>query len=517
MRSTHSLVSRCKRTLSLSRECQLLLLAVAVAMPPSFFHDRNVFVVHAVNVKPTCIPNSLRVPEKVTHRSHKLIVAHRGASYHLPEHSIAAYRLALELGADWIEPDIIATRDRQLIAMHTVDLGVTTNVADIFPEDRRWFSPWANASSYWAFNFTYDEISRLRLRQRLPQARTTALDNMLVVPHLNDILDTLVQWNEVDLAQILRQSTTTNTSSISEYNSSKTSKYPTALNLKQSGLYIELKDAAWIQAEADLDLVDLLYEHFREEQDRWDNILRCWNGIRFDQYIVPGLVIQSFDGDVLRAFHNRWSSVFNDTAGTSKAEPNYVLLASEGQCADEMFWLNVGDHYRSFIHGIGLEKSCLLDSRFFAEELSPVVRAEEFNLALHPWTSRPEISEVNIQFNSAFEETQYLFCKEGVHGIFSESVASAVLAARLGCNNNDGAWQPPPVPSPTAIPKSDNLCYNDPSDSIFYVGVACFVVGGIVAALLFFAALRSFPSRRAGSGRRAIPTTEDTLYDLELT
>jgi hypothetical protein len=66
-----------------------------------------------------CVPPTLTVPASAsafgTH-SPQLIIAHRGASAHLPEHTLPAYRLALELGADYMEPDLVATKDGQLIA-----------------------------------------------------------------------------------------------------------------------------------------------------------------------------------------------------------------------------------------------------------------------------------------------------------------------------------------------------------------------------------------------------------------
>ncbi|EJK56205.1 hypothetical protein THAOC_23956, partial [Thalassiosira oceanica] len=57
-----------------------------------------------------------------------LVIGHRGASFHLPEHTIPSYRLALEMDADFIEPDLVASKDGILVAVHSVDLNVTTNV-----------------------------------------------------------------------------------------------------------------------------------------------------------------------------------------------------------------------------------------------------------------------------------------------------------------------------------------------------------------------------------------------------
>ena len=58
-----------------------------------------------------------------------LVIGHRGASGYLPEHTLASYNLAIDLGADYIEPDLVSTKDGVLIARHEPMLGSTTNVA----------------------------------------------------------------------------------------------------------------------------------------------------------------------------------------------------------------------------------------------------------------------------------------------------------------------------------------------------------------------------------------------------
>ena len=59
-----------------------------------------------------------------------LIIAHRGASGYLPEHTLPAYRLAIEQGADFIEPDLVVTKDRKLVCLHDVSLSRTTDIAE---------------------------------------------------------------------------------------------------------------------------------------------------------------------------------------------------------------------------------------------------------------------------------------------------------------------------------------------------------------------------------------------------
>ena len=80
---------------------------------------------------PKCRPFPLTVPLSSSRPYHpyaQVVIAHRGASAHLPEHSLAGYRLALELGADYLEPDLVSTQDRHLVALHSLDLTTTTNV-----------------------------------------------------------------------------------------------------------------------------------------------------------------------------------------------------------------------------------------------------------------------------------------------------------------------------------------------------------------------------------------------------
>jgi glycerophosphoryl diester phosphodiesterase len=65
-----------------------------------------------------------------------MIIAHRGASGHRPEHTIEAYTLAVEMGADAIEPDLVTTKDGVLVVRHENEIGGTTDVADKFPGRR---------------------------------------------------------------------------------------------------------------------------------------------------------------------------------------------------------------------------------------------------------------------------------------------------------------------------------------------------------------------------------------------
>jgi glycerophosphoryl diester phosphodiesterase len=90
-----------------------------------------------------------------------LVIAHRGASGYLPEHSLAAYAFAYAQGADYLEPDIVITRDGQPVALHDLTLDATTNVRELFPGRAR-----EDGLSY-VVDFTLEEIRRLRMSERI--------------------------------------------------------------------------------------------------------------------------------------------------------------------------------------------------------------------------------------------------------------------------------------------------------------------------------------------------------------
>lgn len=99
-----------------------------------------------------------------------LVIAHRGASGYLPEHTLEAYRLAIEMGADFIEPDLVATKDGALIVRHEPMLGATTDVADR-PEfaGRKTTRKvdGVDVTDWFACDFTLAEIKQLRARQAM--------------------------------------------------------------------------------------------------------------------------------------------------------------------------------------------------------------------------------------------------------------------------------------------------------------------------------------------------------------
>jgi len=92
----------------------------------------------------------------------KQLIAHRGASGYAPEHTLAAYRLALEQRADFVEPDLGVSKDGVLVCLHDDTLERTTNIATVFPDRPSPDAPRRRPSRRWLANdFTVDEIRQL--------------------------------------------------------------------------------------------------------------------------------------------------------------------------------------------------------------------------------------------------------------------------------------------------------------------------------------------------------------------
>jgi len=123
-----------------------------------------------------------------------LVVGHRGASGYRPEHTLAAYELAARLGADYIEPDLVITRDGVLVARHEPEIGGTTDVASRpeFADRRRTvLLDGVSVTGWFTHDFTLAELKTLRAVERIPQVRqhNTLYNGLFAVPTFQEVLD----------------------------------------------------------------------------------------------------------------------------------------------------------------------------------------------------------------------------------------------------------------------------------------------------------------------------------------
>lgn len=166
-----------------------------------------------------------------------LIIAHRGSSAERPEHTLAAYEHAIDQGADYIEPDLVATKDLVLVARHENELSATTDVAarEEFEDRRREKTIDGRLVAGWfAEDFTLAELRTLRVKERIPSLRpaNARFDGLYQVPTLAEIVK-LVRAKE-------------------------------AATGRRIGLYPELKHPTFMLQNEGIDLVDLLLRELRQ-------------------------------------------------------------------------------------------------------------------------------------------------------------------------------------------------------------------------------------------------------------
>ncbi|MEP7739988.1 glycerophosphodiester phosphodiesterase family protein [Nocardioides sp. 31GB23] len=163
------------------------------------------------------------------------VVAHRGASGYLPEHTLAAYRAAIDLGADDIELDLVSTRDGVLLARHEPELSHTTDVAE-HPELAHLRTTkvvgGAEVTGWFAGDLSLEQVRRLRARERLAELRpgSAAHDGLHPVPTFDEVLGMVAEES--------------------------------AARGRSIGVMVELKDPAWSAAEG-LSLVEPLVADLR--------------------------------------------------------------------------------------------------------------------------------------------------------------------------------------------------------------------------------------------------------------
>lgn len=122
-----------------------------------------------------------------------LILGHRGASGHRPEHTLEAYKLAIEMGADYIEPDLVMTKDKVLMARHENEISGTTDVAAKFPDRKTTKTVDGEAITGWFIeDFTLKEIKSLKAKERL-EFRSHAYDGQFEVPTFAEVLNLVKQ------------------------------------------------------------------------------------------------------------------------------------------------------------------------------------------------------------------------------------------------------------------------------------------------------------------------------------
>ena len=298
-----------------------------------------------------------------------IIIGHRGASGHRPEHTIESYSLAARMGADYIEPDLVATQDGVLIARHENEIGDTTDVATRFPDRKRTRTIDGRSVTGWfTEDFTLAEVRTLRAKERLP-FRSHAYDGQFAVPTFDEVLD---------LAATLGRE----------------------LN-RPIGVYPETKHPAYF-ASVGLALEPRVVEALARHG---------WN--------TPGapVFIQSFEEASLRALR------------PLTPVPLVQLLGAEVAPVTEARLRAIA----GYAQAVGLNQRLIVPLGADNRTLEPtdiVRRAHEAGLTVHVWTLRNEAAFLSPSYGGDPRAEHRQYAGLGVDGIFTDFPDTARAALR---------------------------------------------------------------------------------------
>lgn len=298
------------------------------------------------------------------------------------------------------------------MAIHSVDLNITTNVEAVFPKRRRKQDADSKDSGYYVQDFTLSEIKTLRVKQRVEDtpARSRYFDDLFEVPTLAEIVDLLHDWN----------------TNVRPYIGTDTQKIK-----GRAGLYVELKRPGFLRDDAGINIADLFIAEMKSNDKAREMFLEmreCAN-LKADEYQVPPLVLQCFDGETLTYLHEQFTT--DEELAYGAFLPPMVLLLSFLDCSDTDMWFGIT---KMNVAAVGPDKRCLLQSNEEGMGRDFVNSAKEHELAVHAWTERLEAEFVDTdRFANAEEELRHLFCELEVDGIFAENVDVAVRVGKMGC------------------------------------------------------------------------------------
>ncbi len=320
-----------------------------------------------MTIKPALIALLLSAQLATAALASPLVIAHRGASAYLPEHSLAAKAMAFEQGADYIEQDVVLTRDGVPIVFHDLYLDAVTDVANRFEGRAR-----ADGKHY-VIDFDYAELRRLSLHERI-DLRSSRQRYGGRFPQRSQLFRIHSLADEIELLRGLEQSTG-----------------------KRVGIYVELKNPRWHEQNGQdiaATVLPILHQFgFRDADDR--------------------AYLQSFDAAVLQRIRAQKMSslpliqLIGENRWWPDAATDYDFLKTPAGLAE----------VKSYADGIGpWYRQILLDEGPRFSNL--VAEAHKLGLQVHPYTLR---ADALPGFVGSFEQLlRFLLVDQRVDGVFTD-------------------------------------------------------------------------------------------------
>ena len=319
-----------------------------------------------------------------------LVIAHRGASGYRPEHTLASYALAIEMGADYIEPDLVATKDGRLIARHEPLLDDTTDVKARPEFAQRKSTKTLDGKSitgFYASDFTLAEIKQLRAVQSNP-ARSKGHDGRYEIPTFDEIL------------QLMREESTRRKRPIGVYPETKHPSFHLAL-----GLPLEEKLLATLRAHQ-LDGADapVFIQSFESANLQY---LRTKTQLPLVQLLDDGGLLYDESGAHV-------TGVKIPQHGDTRGGRSPQSLADVARYANA-----IGPWKRQILRETGA--ATLL-------ETDVIAKAHAARLRVHPYTFRNEPATLAPEYNNDPLQEYRRFYELGIDGVFSDFSDTALKA-----------------------------------------------------------------------------------------
>jgi glycerophosphoryl diester phosphodiesterase len=326
------------------------------------------------------------------------IVGHRGAAGYRPEHTLASYELAARMGADYIEPDLVTTKDGVLVARHEPEIGGTTDVAS-HPEftDRKTTKSLdgVQVTGWFTEDFTLAELKTLRATERIPDVRqrNTIYNGKYQVPTFQEV---------IDLAKRLSRELH-----------------------REIGIYPETKHPTYFRKQG-----KPLEPKLVETLNR--------NGLNRSGAKV---FVQSFEVGNLIELHKRLRVPLVQLTSATGAPFDFVDSGDPRTYADITSAAGLRD-VAKYAKGVGPDKNQIIprDAAGFLLAPTALVRdAHRAGLKVHPYTFRAENTFLPADFRSSADPNAYgdlfseiaVFKATGIDGLFTDNTDIAVAEEQL--------------------------------------------------------------------------------------
>src|SRR3989440_7757136 len=343
-----------------------------------------------------------------------LVIGHRGAHDYLPAHTLEGYALAIELGADFIEPDLVSTKDGHLIARHEPNLIATTDVAsrpEFASRKRTAVIDGAAEAGFFASDFTLREIKQLRAVQDFAE-RPQQFNGRFEVPTLEEIIALAKRRSEEKGRQI------------GIYPEVKHSTYHKSIGLPiEKRLVSILAEAGWNHRDAPVIIQSFEQSNLKE--------LRRMTPVRLIQLIDANDVNPDGSLDFTAPFDRPFD-------WTASGDPRLLartfgfLTTDEGLREVKTYADGIGPWKRYIVSSV---KADLPGPGEASRKLLPandlIERAHKAGLFVHTWTFRNEQRRLVSDYAGNPVDEYLQFYRLGIDGVFSDFADTAVAGRFL--------------------------------------------------------------------------------------